>query len=591
MSDESSVNVPAGAATPETPTRPPYQLVLVSDLGTAGKLGTPAAIDKDNFAQVLADAGPKCVLSIGDVLGNGSDWEFELTFDNLRSFAPAAFLLQISGARWRLGIREKIVARRSGQCSPTELDEAIAAAIAGDASLKWLTASEPSTATSASAPSAASGSILDQVDDPDDAAKVSANVERLARDAGDPDARIAAGETKRLDTLLARIDRELDTIANAVLKHAQFRKLETAWRNVKFLVDRIDFRANVRLSILSAPRDTAVEAVIDQIIEPAFDGEVPTPGMILFDYACTNTPADIEQLDQLAQHAASLPVPVVVPFEPQFFDVKAWRLLKNLPNLSGLIDGWQFAKWRSLRDQPYARALVPAVGRFLLRSPHAPAKNSHEYQCRESAEKIGDLLWTHAHLALGVCAARSFANHGWPTRMFGAEAGKLEDLPVVDNPNDPQSPWGPGDLVLPDRRLDEVAQAGFNFLLAVKSSDHCMLLGGVSAARPKQTADTSANQAALEISLPYQQIASVISAHLSEQIPQLRGLPTDQVQQRLLFGFANLFGIKDASEMDAVQVGIGQHPDDASKTIVQLLIAPPQRIAPAGLHMDIAFEL
>ena len=148
---------------------------------------------------------------------------------------------------------------------------------------------------------------------------------------------------------------------------------------------------------------------------------------------------------------------------------------------------------------------------------------------------------------------------------------------MVENPNDPQSPWGPGDLLLPDRRLDEVSEAGFNFLCAVKNSDCCTLLGGVSAARPRQTPDISKNQAALEISLPYQQIASVVSAHLSEQIPQLRGQPVEQVQQRLLFGFASLFGIKEVSEMDAVQVGIGQHPDDAAKTIVQLRIAPTAR--------------
>jgi predicted component of type VI protein secretion system len=327
------------------------------------------------------------------------------------------------------------------------------------------------------------------------------------------------------------------------------------------------------------------------VISPAYDGDITTPGTIIFDYPCANTPADIAMLDELAQHAAGLPVTVTFPIEAAFFNVKHVGLLKNLPNLPGLVDGWQFAKWKSLRDQAYSKSLVPVLGRFILRAPYAVKPRAAEFCCAETVTGERDLLWGGGHLAVGLCAARAYARHGWPTRMFGAQAGKLADLPVVENPKDANRPWGPGDLTLPDRRLDELPAVGINVLMSVKNQDHCILLGGVSAKRPVQTKDVSAQQAALEVSLPYQQFSNIAGAYLCEQLPTLRGLAPEDIQKQLLFGLANLLGVKEEADLEAVQVGVGPHPQDASQTLVQIRLTPPGRIVPGGLHIEFGFAL
>jgi len=595
--DDANVEFSTGASTPEVPSPRSYILVFVSDLGAGEKLDRLTAVDKDAFAGLLESVTPTLAVALKDPLGSGPDWEFQLAFDSMKAFEPAGLLAQLPAARWRFGVREKIVGRRQAQLTAAELDKALEAAAGADASLAWLkqtdTAASPGRDDQARPPQVSEGaSVLDMVDEPDDSARVSAEVEKLARDAGDADARVSGAEAGRLDTLLKRLDGELDQIAGAVLKHPDVRRLETAWRGLKFMIDRIDFRdTGVRLSVLHAPPEEAAGRFIEQVVNPAFEGQIPTPGLVVFDYPYANAPAEMERLDQLAQHAASLPVPVVFPLEAGFFNIKGWRLLKNLPNLAGLIDSWQFAKWRSLRDQPYAKSLAPVAGRFILRAPYTAKPGSAAYGCSESVARISDLLWAGGHLAMGICAARAYARHGWPTRMFGAEAGKLEDLPVVDNPNDPQNPWGPGDLFLPDRRIDELPEVGVNFLQAVRNNDYCVLLGGVSAARPVETKDTSKHQATLKISLPYQQFASVASAYLSEQLPSLRGLQPGKVQEQLVFGLAKLLGIQDESELEAVQVGIGPHPEDATQTVVQVRLTPPARIVPGGLHIEFGFAL
>ncbi|RMF71996.1 MAG: hypothetical protein D6744_17270, partial [Planctomycetota bacterium] len=119
--------------------------------------------------------------------------------------------------------------------------------------------------------------------------------------------------------------------------------------------------------------------------------------------------------------------------------------------------------------------------------------------------------------------------------------------------------------------------------------DYCMLLGGVTAARPIKTADTSSQQAALEISLPYQQFANIAGAYVCEQMSSLRGLSESQIQERLITGLADLMGVTADDDPDAVQVGVGKHPDNPQQTVVQIRLEPPGRIVPGGLHIEFGF--
>ncbi len=581
--------------TQETAGARQYSVVFVGDLGAGERLPGLTAIDKDDFAAVLSRARPTLAMAMKNPFGGGDDWEFSLSFDAMRVFDPAGFLAQVPQARWRLGVREKLIARQTAEISEAEFQQAAAAAAGADASLAWIPTVLSGTGSAAvqspPAPAApAGGSVLDQVDEPDAQARVAAEVSRLAAEAGGA-SRISGGESARLAQVLARLDRELAQIADGVLKHADFRRVESAWRGAKFLVDRADFRAGVRMSLLHATREVAVDRLVEHCIQPAFNGEIRTPALLVFDFSLSGAASDYELFDYLAQHAASLPAPAAFGVEASFFNVKSLRLLKNLPNFSGLIGGWEFAKWRTLREKPYSKSLVPVLGRFVLRRPHEPCSGAKEFTCAERIESISDVTWGGGHLALAACAMRAFAKYGWPTRMFGAEAGKIEDLAVIDNPTDAQSPWGPGDLTLPDARIDELPAIGMNLLQSVKGKDHCMLLGGVTAARPVVTQDVGAQDALLEVSLPYQQFSNVLSSYLCENMSSLHGRETSDIQARLLGGLAALLKIKPDEDPEAIQVGVGDHPEEPGRKIVQVRVTPPGTIAPGGLHIDFGFAV
>lgn len=568
-----------------------YLIAVVSDLG-GGPSDRLTPIDKETFASVIGAFRPTIAIAIKDALGTGTgELEFKLSFDSMKSFEPTGLLKQFPAGSWRLGLREKVAARQTGAISPDDLTAACNAAAAGDASLAWLTAAlhgaASGTAASGGTAARAGGSVLDSIGDPTDTgSKVSRDVEDIARSAGDPNARIGAGETTRLASILSRLDRELGALANAVLKHPDVARLETAWRSLKFLIDRVDFRENVRVGVVNSRRDDALDTLVTAIIEPTFDGTLPTPGLVVFDYWFTNNPADIEALDMLGQHCQGVPMPVTFPLDAGFFGVKSLRLIKNLPNLSGVVDSWQFAKWKALREKPYARALAPVVGRFVLRPLHA-AKTSGEFSPAETAASIDEVRWAGGQWAMAVCAGRAFSRHGWPTRMFGTDAGKIEDLALVPNPHDAASPWGPGDLIIADR-VNELYPLGMNALTPVVGKDFCALQGGMTVARPVITADHGPQSAATEVSLPYAQFANIVSAWLCEKMATMRGAPANEIQEKLIMGLTGLL-VPAADETECIQVGVGDAPDGSGQTAVMVRVTPPAKVSPGGVHLDFTF--
>lgn len=589
--DDVNATFSANTSTPEVDGKKPYHIVLVSDLLADDRLDKLTPVDKNDFSAVMARAAAQPAVAIKNPLG-GDDLECRLKLDSLKALQPVDLLEQVPGGRERLVIRKRLVERQSGKISSRDLETALGGAATVDKSLGWLIgASAADTAATPESPRAAGGaSLLDMVEEPSESDKVTADVERLAAAAGDKDARVGGAEFGRVKSMIERIDAELTSIADAVYKHPDVQRAERAWRGLKFLVDRIDFREGPRLNIVHATREEAVARFIEQVVEPAFDGDIPTPGLVLFDYGFNSKPADVAMLDELAQHAASLPVPLVVPLTPEFFNVKSVALIKNLPNLSGLTDGWQFAKWKALRDQDYSKVIMPILGSFVLRAPHTGGKKG-EFAYQQTVNSAKDLLWAGGHLAMGVCAAASYAKHGWPTRMFGAQAGKIEDLPVVQNAKDADKPFGPGDALLPDRKTTEFPAIGINLLQAVKGQDHCLVTGGVSMRRPVTTAEVSSQQAMMEVSTPYQMFSSLVASRLCEAVPTLHGLTCDQIKANLVFGLRGLMGLRDDDDEEAVQIATAPSPDNPGQTIVAVRITPPSAVVPGGLHVEMSFPV
>jgi len=54
-----------------------------------------------------------------------------------------------------------------------------------------------------------------------------------------------------VDEIIACIDQKLSKQLDEILHHPDFQKLESAWRGLKFLVDRTDFSENIKIELLN----------------------------------------------------------------------------------------------------------------------------------------------------------------------------------------------------------------------------------------------------------------------------------------------------------------------------------------------------
>jgi hypothetical protein len=100
------------------------------------------------------------------------------------------------------------------------------------------------------------------------------------------------------DGLIGEIDRYLSAELDRVMHHPEFVRVEQAWRGLKFLIDRIDFREPVRVEIASSTPGELPGLLEKLAEEPA--PEAPVASIV------TDSGPELEELRRAAEAAAIL---------------------------------------------------------------------------------------------------------------------------------------------------------------------------------------------------------------------------------------------------------------------------------------------
>src|SRR3984957_2350208 len=75
-----------------------------------------------------------------------------------------------------------------------------------------------------------------------------------------------------VDALIAEIDHKLSRQVDEIAHHPTFQKRESAWRGLKFVVDRTDFRENIKVELLNCSKE-------DLLADFEDSPEVPKSGL------------------------------------------------------------------------------------------------------------------------------------------------------------------------------------------------------------------------------------------------------------------------------------------------------------------------
>jgi len=338
-----------------------------------------------------------------------------------------------------------------------------------------------------------------------------------------------------LDGLVAEIDKKLSLQVDAILHHPDFQKLESAWRSLKFLVDRTDFRENVKLEILNVNKEDLLADFEDSPEVPKsglykivytreygqFGGQ--PYGAMVGNYEFTAGTQDVKLLQYLASVAGMAHTPFLAAASPRFFGIEDFKELPNLRDLKPIFEGPQYAKWQSFRASEDARYVGLVLPRFLLRLPYGPdtepVKTFH-YQ-EDVAGDHEKYLWGNAAFAFASRLTDSFAKYRWCANIIGpAGGGAVEDLPLhqFEAMGAVQTKI-PTEILVSERREFELAEEGFIALTMRKGSDNAAFFSANSVQKAKFFGVSKEGKEAelnykLGMQLPYMFIISRLAHYL-----------------------------------------------------------------------------
>ncbi len=346
--------------------------------------------------------------------------------------------------------------------------------------------------------------------------------------------------TKTIQDAVKKIDEAVSQQLREVMHGQEFLKLEGSWRGLHHVVERTASDPGQKVRVLHTSKDEVAKDLAksmefdqSELFKKVYEDEFGTPGgtpysTLIGDFEITNLPDDVDFLSNISEVAAAAFCPFVSSVSEEFFGFDKWEDLSKPKDLARITDSYEYGKWRTFRDKEESRFVTLTMPRVLAREPYS-AKNyrneeigytEFDIDSKGRSEKLEHehFCWMNAAYILGGKMNESFAAHGWPTAIRGAEAGgKVQGLPTYSFKTDD----GDVDLKCPtevgitDRREAELSNMGFLPLSHYKNTDYAVFFGAQTVHRPGNFDDLD-NKANDEIAsrLPYNLIASRIAHYL-----------------------------------------------------------------------------
>lgn len=334
-----------------------------------------------------------------------------------------------------------------------------------------------------------------------------------------------------LDSYIAKIDEMLSVQLDEILHDKDVQKLESTWRGLQYLVERTDFKSNIKIDLLDINKQALADDFNDApdvthsgLYKHVYVQEYDTPGgepysAILSDFEFDQSNNDINLLRDLSKVAASAHCPFFGSVGARFFGKASLNDVMKIDDIGNYMERAEFIRWNSFRETEDARYVGLTFPRFLLRLPYG-ANNpvrSFCYEERANSVEHENFLWGSAVYAFAANMSASFKDNGWLVNIRGPRAGgKVENLPLhqYDAGRGLQTKI-PSESIISETREMEFANLGFIPLSYYKNSDYACFFSANSSQKPKlyNVPEASANSR-INARLPYVLLASRIGHYL-----------------------------------------------------------------------------
>jgi len=337
------------------------------------------------------------------------------------------------------------------------------------------------------------------------------------------------------DDMIAELDKKLCAQVDEILHHAEFQRLESSWRSLKFLIDRTNFRENIKIQFMNASKDDLLNDFEDSpevtksgLYKNCYTAEFgqfggQPFGAIVANYEFGPGASDIKLLQYCASVASMSHAPFIAAADPQFFGLEGFSKLPDLKDLSSIFEMPQYTKWNSFRESEDARYVGLVLPHFLLRTPYGNETSpSKKFNYEEDVSGGNDaFLWGNAAFAFASRLTSSFADYRWCANIIGPQGGgTVGDLPIYnfEAMGEIQTKI-PTEVLISERREFELAEQGFIGLAMRKNSDNAAFFSANSTQKPKFFGNTKEGKEAetnykLGTQLPYIFVVSRLAHYI-----------------------------------------------------------------------------
>ena len=185
-----------------------------------------------------------------------------------------------------------------------------------------------------------------------------------------------------VDKVIGEIDAKISAQVNEILHAPEFQKMESAWRGLKFLIDRTNFRKNIKIEVVNCSKESLMEdfeavpetlqsGLFKHLYDQEYDQAGGEPfGAVLGNYEFENNNEDMSLLRNLSKVSASCHAPFIGSVGASFFGKKDMEELTMMSDTKPIFEQIEYSKWNEFRKSEDSRYVGLTMPRFLLRSPY-----------------------------------------------------------------------------------------------------------------------------------------------------------------------------------------------------------------------------
>src|SRR5512132_351390 len=508
----------------------PLRLLVVTELVPRAPHNAGASapegvirVDLSRFDDLFGKLRPRVAIEVPSVLHEGRPTRVDLSPTSMKSFRPDGLLAEVPLLRSLFDGRMVLERLRDGALQPeqaqTELERLWSGSPFVREVLGLLPGKTPQSAPSAApAPQPATNvdSLLDMVDLGGTAAAAASAPQAYEAPQAAP---VAELPNKKMSDLIAsvarsgraasgvrpteavnRVDKAIGAQVGAILQHPEVRRLEKAWRGLRFLAERATSHSGVRIDVVSARADEAAAAMTRAIRDNA--ASEPPVSCALVDMAVDGSAVGFARLEAIAEVAEHHTVPAIVNGTAKLLGLEDLRGLEKLDNKAALFQTPQQAPWRSISAKPSLRWVAIALNGMLARAPYDKTTSRvREAVVKELPDDEGAFVWIDPAYAVATLVLTSFRETGWPCRILGARSGGLiGDLPVRETRGgDYEGEEGiaiPTEAFITTDSQRELSKSGLLVLASAPNSDAVYVHSAPTAyvTPPKRTYDSASTE-------------------------------------------------------------------------------------------------